>query len=210
MPYNRRFHPYHRKERPGSASSSSSDSLSTSSCSDEEGEKQCTRCGRRGHTNADCYARTRANGTSLTVTPTTTTPTHARAGVYALQDNAKRVYVGKSQNIAQRVQSHRTGDGTRFLDASSPLRQLRVLTQGAANDLETWERNETLAQMREHGVDSVRGWIFTSTKLTPSERASAVAQVCEKFDLCRSCGRSGHFAERCYARSSAAWYGAPQ
>ena len=187
MPYNRRFHPYHRGESPDS-----SDSLS--SCSDEEGEKQCTRCGRRGHTSADCYARTRANGTS--------------AGVYALQDNARRVYVGKSQNIAQRVQSHRTGDGTRFLDGS--LRQLRVLTQGAADDLETWERNETLAQMREHGVDSVRGWIFTSTKLTPSERASAVAQVCEKFDLCRSCGRSGHFAERCYARSSAAWYGAPQ
>ena len=129
----------------------------------------------------------------------------AAAGVYALQDGAGRVYVGKSQHVTQRVQAHRAGDGTRFLDASSSA-PLRVRPHGTPEDLETWERNETLAQMHAHGVDNVRGWIFTGATLTPPERASAVAQVCERFDLCRRCGRGGHFATACYARSPAAWW----
>ena len=54
-------------------------------------------------------------------------------------------------------------------------------------------------------MDNVRGWIFTGATLTPPERASAVAQMCERFDLCRRCGRGGHFATACYARSPAVW-----
>ena len=139
-------------------------------------------------------------------------PAPGAAGVYALQDGAGRVYVGKSQHVAQRVRAHRAGDGTRFLDAASaaPLPLRTHGTPGNDEDLETWERNETLAQMHAHGVDNVRGWIFTTgtTRLTPPEmRASAVAQVCEKFDLCRRCGRGGHFATACSARSPAAWLG---
>ena len=60
----------------------------------------------------------------------------AVAGVYALQDGTGRMYVGKSQHIAQRVQAHRAGDGTRFHAASSAaLRQLRVRTHGTPEDL---------------------------------------------------------------------------
>ena len=72
-----------------------------------------------------------------------------------------------------------------------------MLTHGTPEDLESWERNETLATMHAHGVDNVRGWIFTGATLTPPERASAVAQVCEKFDLCHCYGRGGHFATQC-------------
>ena len=212
MPYaRRRFHPYYRRGSPDSVLSSGSD--------DDEEEEQpqeecCSRCGRRGHARADCYARTRANGAPLLPLCLLDTRPPARmgaperrgarlpgaAGVYALQDGAGRVYVGKSQHVAQRVRAHRAGDGTRFLDAASAA-PLPLRTHGTpGEDLETWERNETLAQMHAHGVDNVRGWIFTTgtTRLTPPEmRASAVAQVCEKFDLCRCCGRGGHFATQC-------------
>ena len=175
MPYARRFYPYRRGDSPGSASSSSS------SGSDDEDEPQCSRCGRCGHARADCYARMRANGARLG-TPHARArhpPGHARAqrgGVRPAERRAPSVR-RKSQSVAQRVQAHRAGDGTRFLEVSAPQRQLQVLTRGTPEDLEMWERNETLAQMHAHGVDNVRGWIFTGATLTPPERASAVAQV---------------------------------
>ena len=218
MPYaRRRFHPYYRRGgSPDSVLSSAPDDDDDDE--EEQPQEECSRCGRRGHARADCYARTRANGAPLRLPDTrparimgapSAAPAPGAAGVYALQDGAGRVYVGKSQHVAQRVRAHRAGDGTRFLDAASAA-PLPLRTHGTpGEDLETWERNETLAQMHAHGVDNVRGWIFTTTgatRLTPPEmRASAVAQVCEKFDLCRRCGRGGHFATACYARSPAAW-----
>ena len=129
------------------------------------------------------------------------------SGVYALQTmsgDAPTFYVGKSGNIAKRMQDHRDGMGTPYLGGCDVAR-VPLCTEGSVEDLESWERNETLQRMLVFGIDNVRGWMFTTRHLQPEERRAAFAQICEKNDLCRRCGRNSHFVSDCFAKSTAPW-----
>lgn len=122
------------------------------------------------------------------------------SGVYALMDAAGRVYVGKSRNIPKRIEQHKATN--QFLDRPT-LRRVPTLTKGPQNDLETWERNETLAQMRLRGLGRVRGWRYTTG--SDEEKQDAFKEVCERFDLCRQCGGKGHFISACLGKSRGGW-----
>jgi predicted GIY-YIG superfamily endonuclease len=194
----------------------------------------CFRCGRSGHFSSSCFAKTSANGkflkrsrceeedmndeTSSSSSSSSEdsetyqsrnkrvkTPSTDRAGVYVLKTSSGLYYVGKSQNIDARISDHRNGRGASCLAGASFQVVPNLLTVGTADDLESWERNETLQRMRTHGISNVRGWMFTSTALSDEDYQDAFRQICEKFDLCRRCGRSSHFAEQCYARHPDAW-----
>jgi len=167
----------------------------------------CQRCGRHGHEVWECYAATHADGRALSGwdKPTKRQTYVGNSGVYVLRDEAGRMYVGKSGNIQQRIQQHLAGEGTRFLTGN--IKRLPPYQKGDAGDMESWERNETLARMYRHGIDKVRGWMFTGTLLTKTEEEDAFKQICEKFDLCRRCGRNTHFAEKCFATTRADWEG---
>lgn len=119
-------------------------------------------------------------------------------GVYVLQRPDGLFYVGKSGNIQERLRQHREGTGAAC--AKGQCRRVPPLTP-ACDDLEAWERSEVLARMYRHGVRSVRGWMFTGRDMGDAEAEQAFRQVCEKFDLCRRCGRKGHFAAGCRAPS---------
>jgi hypothetical protein len=120
-------------------------------------------------------------------------------GVYVLYNPTTRTrYVGKSNNVDSRIDQHQQAEGC--------LVREKPVTTGSASDLESWERNEVLTRMYRHGMDSVRGWRYTSRgALTMEERVSARDDIMEKFDLCRRCGRNTHFADTCFAKSPAFW-----
>jgi hypothetical protein len=128
-------------------------------------------------------------------------------GIYALQTlsgDAPAFYVGKSGNIAKRLQDHRDGLGNPYL-AGCDFVQVPLSTAGSKDDLESWERNETLHRMVVLGVGNVRGWMFTDRHLKPEDNRAAFSQICEKYDLCRRCGRKSHFKADCFAKSTAPW-----
>jgi predicted GIY-YIG superfamily endonuclease len=146
------------------------------------------------------------------------------AGVYVLELPKGRFYVGKSTNIEERLEQHKSGTGASC--AEKFIRRVAPLTQ-PDDDTEAWERAETLARMHRAGISKVRGWMFTAPELTEPQRETAFAQVtvffnlavsccstltatpsaqvCERFDLCRKCGRGGHFAAACRCQSRA-WF----
>ena len=65
--------------------------------------------------------------------------------------------------------------------------------------------------MRAMSIHIVRGWKYTSERLTDAEMYTpepvspirrapvrdAVTQIRERFDLCRRCGSAGHYASEC-------------
>lgn len=169
----------------------------------------CFRCGRSGHFVGSCYAKTHLDGTRLPrgrlseTNPSLPKKQRPSPGIYALQDSSGRIYVGKSNNKALRIKQHQDGQGTPFL--VPPLTEIQLQTLSIPNDLESWLRNETLTQMYLKGIDQVRGWMFTAPALPPIQRHQAYLQVCEKFDLCRKCGRHTHLTIDCRARSVAYW-----
>jgi predicted GIY-YIG superfamily endonuclease len=196
----------------------------------------CFRCGRKSHFADSCYAKTSAGGKRLADKHDSSSyedddssdgyvetykyrkragksaskrPRHTtrRSGVYVLKTSAGLHYVGKSSDIDARIQEHHSGSGASCLGGSSFQEVTRLLTSGSSEDLESWERNETLERMRTHGIENVRGWMFTETRLSDESCHDAFRQICEKYDLCRRCGRSSHFAGRCFARTVDSWAG---
>ena len=71
--------------------------------------------------------------------------------------------------------------------------------------MESSERNEVLVRMHESGIDNVRGWMYTFKNIPIEQKVSAFDQICEKFDLCRRCGRNSHFIRDCSALSTDLW-----
>ena len=123
----------------------------------------------------------------------------ARRGVYVLRLEGGRFYVGSSSDVAGRVAAHRARAGAAFTRKFGVVEELAPRTR-QTEDLESWERAETLARMREHGVENVRGWLYTTVRLSASQRASVREQLRERFGQCRRCGEGGHYIAQCTSR----------
>ena len=67
------------------------------------------------------------------------------------------------------------------------------------------ERDETLRWMHKIGPHKVRGWKFVRRgALTKMELQEVESNIRELFDLCRACGKKGHFARYCPKAAAAA------
>jgi putative endonuclease len=118
-----------------------------------------------------------------------------RAGVYVLRLRGSRYYVGSATDIDRRIAQHRAGRGAAFTRAYSVEEEIEPSTSIA--DVESWERAETLHLMRTHGIEAVRGWMWTTIRLRPAQRRSAREQLRERYATCRRCGRAGHYIAAC-------------
>ena len=205
-----------------------------SDCDDQWVCSYCARTfdteqGARYHEQRWCQSRTRSRTKDVTSTITYTT-SNARAtttratttervlrglcagsathrGVYVLVLDDGTRYVGKSENVPVRVQQHRGGQGSAWCarGGTTRMREDRPLTP-AQTDLNSWEQNETVAQMLAHGCHNVRGWEFTSCQpLTTTDYAVFQRLVFASGNVCRKCGHPGHFAATCRSLGVAPW-----
>jgi hypothetical protein len=62
------------------------------------------------------------------------------------------------------------------------------------------ERDETLRQMFKRGAHCVRGWKYCNSTLSGADLTEIEQNIRELFDLCRRCGKKGHFAKKCKER----------
>ena len=131
----------------------------------------------------------------------------AARGVYVLELNGGGFYVGKSENVQSRVQQHLAGAGSsRYCSAKGGVKRVVPTLTPAQENLAGWEQSETLAQMRKHGFDNVRGFEWTrSGPLEASDYQTIRTLLLGHADLCRRCGGEGHFAAQCGNRRKQSW-----
>ena len=135
--------------------------------------------------------------------------TFSDRGVYVLRFNDDMpgravFYVGKSNDIEERIRQHARDEGAVCVKGRSFTR-VSAIVAGSVDDIEGWERSEVLERMFQFGINAVRGWKFTLTVMTLEQRLSAFDDVCERFDLCRRCGRGDHFVRECQALTTDRW-----
>lgn len=127
-------------------------------------------------------------------------PTTDKQKVYILQLQNNKIYVGKSHDVTHRLIQHMQANGHHgnpFIAKYKPtgifLPRLGNVT--GAGDCQ--ERDETLRHMYRYGAENVRGWKYVSLVLTPKDLHEIEADIRELFDLCRRCGKQGHFRSQC-------------
>eukprot|EP00824_Muranothrix_gubernata_P004677 TRINITY_DN1600_c0_g1_i11.p4 TRINITY_DN1600_c0_g1~~TRINITY_DN1600_c0_g1_i11.p4 ORF type:complete len:147 (-),score=4.53 TRINITY_DN1600_c0_g1_i11:505-945(-) len=97
-------------------------------------------------------------------------------------------------------------EGPGWTNQHRVIREVAPLTRIQGDD-GLWEQGETVERILQHGVDNVRGWLFSRTYLSAEDEKLLRKLVCEKKNLCRRCGRPSHFVENCRAHTTAEWMG---
>jgi hypothetical protein len=132
-----------------------------------------------------------------------------KSGVYVLELNRKgRYYVGKSNNLPNRIAQHTQGTQfcAKWVQINGGVKKVLDPITTRTEDLNAWEMNETLARMVDHGINNVRGFEWTTTKdLGHEELVSIKTLCCGMKDLCRKCGLPGHMSTACYTKRKAPW-----
>lgn len=117
--------------------------------------------------------------------------------VYILELENNKVYVGKSTDVKRRVSQHENHVGAVFTKRYQPTGKMLPRLGNVQGLGDAAERDETLRYMYVRGVDNVRGWKYTQIDLSPADKKEAEMNIREMFDLCRRCGRHGHFIKNC-------------
>lgn len=117
--------------------------------------------------------------------------------VYVLKLEGNRYYVGKSDNPKKRFEEHVRGDGASWTRLHKPYKIERVIPNASPFD----EDKYTKEYMAKYGIDAVRGGSYIERELDDAQVYALQRELRMASDKCTTCGRSGHFAANCYAKT---------
>jgi hypothetical protein len=129
-------------------------------------------------------------------------------GVYVLLLCNGCYYVGQSADVDKRIAEHR-GLGPRcaaFVKHGGGVSRVLPPVTPRCEDLALWEQKEVLTLMQHHGFNRVRGFEFCEVRLRSGD-GDMIRRLMfgGTPNLCRKCGREGHFAQACNAQTKSEW-----
>lgn len=120
--------------------------------------------------------------------------------IYILKLENGNYYVGKSTDPESRIQQHFNGVGSSWTQIHKPVRVEAVLRNMSDFDEDRFVKE----YMAKYGIDKVRGGAYANIHLDEIQKESVEREIRGATDVCTRCGRSGHFAAYCYARTAVA------
>jgi len=119
----------------------------------------------------------------------------ATTNIYVLRLQGGKYYVGKSDNVAKRYQQHLAGSGSAWTKLHRPVSLVKTIE----NVSPFQEDAITKEYMAKYGTDNVRGGSYVQVDLDDFQKETLNREKWGAKDLCKQCGRSGHFVKDCYA-----------
>lgn len=130
-------------------------------------------------------------------------------GVYVIQLDNGKYYVGQAANVRKRVEEHRsTQRSAAFVDANFKKGNNIVYLEPQTyfpNDLQHWEKQETLLAMLKFKFENVRGGPWCQTRLTYRNLCFITDELVHQMSVCHKCGKKGHIGQYCKEPTKMAW-----
>lgn len=121
----------------------------------------------------------------------------SNTNIYILRLEGGHFYVGKSNDVINRYQQHLNGQGSAWTNKYRPVSLERTITNASPFE----EDKITKEYMSKYGIDKVRGGSYVAIELSEFHKEALKMEIWAAKDLCTQCGRPGHFAKGCYAKT---------
>lgn len=116
-----------------------------------------------------------------------------RKGIYILECEHGKYYIGKSKNIDTRVKQHFEGKGSEWTKLHHPIKVVDIIYD---HDPQA-EHYYTIQYMTKYGIHNVRGASFIHVEFTEIEYKFLQNIMADVNDHCYKCGNSNHFSREC-------------
>lgn len=112
--------------------------------------------------------------------------------VYILKCNNDKYYVGKTNNLKQRLKDHENGNV--YWTKINKFIRLEELIQDA-DDFD--EDKYVKIYMKKYGVENVRGGSYSQCKLPKNKLDILKVELYSSDNRCYRCGELGHYINQC-------------
>jgi hypothetical protein len=116
--------------------------------------------------------------------------------IYILKLKNNKYYVGKSNDPQKRFMEHMSGNGSTFTKKYKPISIEKIIPNASKYDEDKWVK----IYMEQYGIENVRGGAYSSIDLDSDQECMLANEIISANDLCKRCGRPGHFIKSCYAK----------
>jgi hypothetical protein len=117
--------------------------------------------------------------------------------IYILKLQGGNYYVGKTDNPMKRYQEHLNGSGSTWTRKYKPVKIEKIVEKANPFDEDKWVK----IYMNKYGIGKVRGGAYVLEELPEFQEEALKSEIWGSTDKCTTCGRSGHWAKDCYAKS---------
>jgi len=114
--------------------------------------------------------------------------------IYILQLGQNKWYVGRTNNLQQRIQQHMDNEGCEWTKLYGFI-SVESTSQGNGFD----EDKITLECMDTYGIENVRGGIYSNIDLSLEQMLTIRKQLNHNKNLCLACGSASHYIGSCFA-----------
>ena len=105
--------------------------------------------------------------------------------------------MGKSDNPMKRYQEHMNGSGSAWTKKYKPIGLEKIIPNQTDFDEDKWVK----VYMNKHGIEKVRGGAYVLKELPEFQEEALKSELWGSTNKCTTCGREGHWAKDCYAKS---------
>lgn len=117
--------------------------------------------------------------------------------IYTLLLSNNKYYIGKTKNPNFRIEEHFAGNGAAWTHKYHPIKILELIPNCDDYD----EDKYVVKYMQLYGIDNVRGGSFSQITLNFSHKSTLIQMIHGSGDKCFTCGKSGHFSNKCPTRT---------